>query len=81
MPHKTRATFYRRASRTVCFRRFLIVRTTVKTIRVHAYLLSWHIRSSTFELGLTVLIVAVFLLNLKLYFYQEKISLTQKVLA
>ena len=53
----------------------------MKTIRVHAYLLSWHIRSSTFELGLTVLIVAVFLLNLKLYFYQEKISLTQKVLA
>ena len=53
----------------------------MKTIRVHGYLLSWHIRSSTFELGLTVLIVAVFLLNLKLYFYQEKISLTQKVLA
>ena len=38
--------------------------------------------SSTFELGLTMLIAAVFFFfNLKLYFYQEKISLTQKVLA
>ena len=39
-------------------------------------------KSSTFELGLTVMIVAVFFFfNLKLYFYQEKISLNQKVLA
>ena len=37
-------------------------------------------RNSTFELALTVMIVAVFF-NLKLYFYQEKISLTEKVLA
>ena len=33
------------------------------------------------QLGLTVMIVAVFFYNLKLYFYQEKISFTQKVLA
>ena len=33
-------------------------------------------RNSTFELALTVMIVAVFFFNLKLYFYQEKISLT-----
>ena len=32
-----------------------------------------------FEPGLTVMIVAVFFLNLKLHFYQEKISLTLKV--
>ena len=40
-------------------------------------------KSSTFELGLTVMIAAVFFFffNLKLYFYQEKISLTEKVLA
>ena len=34
-----------------------------------------------FDLSLPVIIVAVFFLNLKLYFYQEKISLTQKMLA